>query len=162
MDNKIENLNPAHLQPAEYKRNVWIATAAKGVKPEDMTDPSYWANVAAKLKPWDKIEVRAEDGTWYQEFIVLDASRVWARVRSLVGPVMLGTADISQTLANQVETQFEVLHRGPRGWSVIRKADRAVMAENLSIKGDADKWLTANLASLASGETKPLAEQVKA
>lgn len=140
-------LGPTGLEPAEYRRNQWIATAAKGVRAEDLLQPDYWAHVAAKLAPWNKIEVRAEDGLWYAEAIVLDCSRNWARIALLPGyPLFLTSSDISQT--QSAPAGYEVVHRGPKKWSVIRAKDHAVMHEGEQTKTGAADWLKQNAESL--------------
>lgn len=151
-ERKIEAMPAGALQLAEHRRNIWVVEAADGVQPEDLLAPSYWAHHSGKLSPWDKVEVRAKDGSWYQELLVMDASRVWARVIPLSKPVHLTTADVSQTQA----VDFEVMHRGPRKWSVIRKKDRAVMFEDGALKDDAEQFLRENSDALASGRLSPV------
>lgn len=145
----MQPLGPTGLESAEYRRNMWIATAAKTTNPQDLEDPNYWAHVAAKLAPWNKVEVRSEDGTWYAEVLVLESSRNWARVCMLPGfPLRLTTADVSQTLS--LPKGFEVVHRGPKKWSVVRSLDRAVMHEGEQTKTGALEWLDKNVASLTA------------
>ena len=144
-ERKVET--PTAIQEAEYRRTIWLLNAASGTQPDDVLVPEYWAHVGAKLKPWDRIEVRAADGTWYTELMVLDASRQWARVKTLVGPVMLTSADVSLT-QTQAADACEVMHRGPRKWSVVRKSDRAVMHEGEERRDAAEQWLAENAGAL--------------
>lgn len=153
-ERKIEAMPAGALQLAEHRRNIWVVEAAEGVQPEDLLKPQYWAHHSGKLSPWDRIEVRAKDGSWFQELLVMDASRVWARVMPLAQVVRLTTADVSQTQASPID--FEVMHRGPRKWSVIRKKDRAVMFEDGSLKEDAEKYLRENADALTAGRLTPV------
>lgn len=132
-------LMASSLQEGEYQRTVYVARIPRGVRLEDVLVPSFWAHTAPKLKPYDKIELRAEDGTWYGEVIVMDSSRTWARVKPLVGPVFFTTADVSESQA--AETNFEVLHRGPKKWSVIDKKNRKVYFEGGALREDAETWI---------------------
>lgn len=152
-EKKLDPLGPAQMHEAEYKRTIYIANVPKGVRPEDLVKPGYWAHVAAKLKPWDRIECRAEDGTWYCELMVLEASRAFARMCPLQ-TAFLTTADVAQSQTEPVG--FEVLHRGPRKWSVVRTTDRAVMSEEHETKGGADAWLKTNFEALKTGAVSPV------
>ncbi len=135
----VQQLNPARIKGAEYERTVWVVTVEKGTKLEHMQNPSFWSHVSNKLRPWDHIEVRSDDGTIYAEFLVLACDRTWAKVHKLRFE-SLTTSDVSQTQAAMEE--FELEHRGPHlKWGVIRKSDRAVLKENLQTKGEARTWL---------------------
>lgn len=116
------------LQGAEYERLVFSATAHLGTVPEDLLAPEYWAHVANHMKPWAKIEARAEDGTWYAEYLVLDVGRTWAKVK-LLSQHSLTTKDVSISQSNNIG--LEVRFRGARKWSVVRTADASVMAEDM-------------------------------
>lgn len=138
--------NATAFQQAEYERTVYVVRVEKGVDPKVLEqDPAYWAHHSPKLKPWDRLEVRAEDGTWYAEYLVLDSSRNWTRVRRIMF-VALTTPDVAQTQANvmdakQIAAQFEVKHRGSKGWSVLRLSDGAVIKEGMAQRDDANAWL---------------------
>lgn len=151
---KVEPMGPNGLQLAEHRRNVWVVTAATGVKPEDLLEPSYWAHHSGKLAPNDHIEVRAQDGTWYQELIVMDSSRAYARVTPKIPVVRFTTVDVS--MSQTAQTGYEVLHRGPRKWSVVRQKDRAVMFEEGAGRDIAETWLKDNLPKLQSGALSPI------
>lgn len=138
-ERKIEPLMSASLQEGEFRRTVYVALVAKGVSLQDALEPKFWAHTAPKLKPYDKIELRAEDGTWYAEVIVMDSSRTWARVKPLVGPVFFTTGDVSESQA--AATDFEVIHRGPKKWSVIDKKNRKVYFEGGALRDDAERWV---------------------
>lgn len=152
VERKIEPLGPNSLHTAEHKRVVYFGIAPKGVKPEDLLRPEYWAHVAAGLKPRDRIEINAEDGTWYCEVMVLDSSRAFARVHPIIGPIYFTTADVAQT---QI-AGYLVDHRAARKWSVIRLSDRVVMSENHETKAGADEWLAKNGEKLKAGQLAPV------
>lgn len=140
----ITQLNPIRLKGAEYERITWVVTAHEHTEPSDLLRPDYWAHVAAKLGPWHRIEARANDGSWYGEYLVLEAGRSWARVKMLhIWP--LTTTDVALSQAAQM-TPFEVMFRGPHNlWSVIRKSDKAVMHEGEQTEGGAIDWMNDRL-----------------
>lgn len=147
---------PIHIHEAEFKRNRYCVDVPSSAGPEDAVQPTFFANIASKLKAWDQVELRAEDGTWYMEVIVLDASRNWARVYPTLGPCRFTTADVSLTQAvsqesaapapvQQTAEDFELVHRQGKKWSVVRKADREVITEGHATKDAALAALTAHL-----------------
>jgi hypothetical protein len=131
VERKVEALTHTNLKEAEFVRPVYCATIPIGTLPEDLLKPEYWAHVATHLRPWARIEARAEDGTWFAEYIVLSVDRTWARVRML-GKYNLTNNDVSLSQAEKVtQSGFEVKWRGAAKWSVIRKADSAVLKEGM-------------------------------
>jgi hypothetical protein len=143
-DRKVDALDPLRFHGAEFKRNQYIATAGEGVKPVDISDPGYWAHLGAKLRPWDEIMVRANDGLWYARLIVLEAGRNWAKVH-VESVTYLTTAEVAITQADAM-SPYEVTYRGPHSkWSVIRKQDRAVVHEGSETMDAAMTWLKERL-----------------
>jgi len=133
-------LTADRLKGAEFERIVHTAAPAAGHTQEHMLQPAYWAHVAPKLKPWDRVEVRAEDGTYYAELLVLACDRTWARMHVLHWHD-LSTQDISITQAADASTKFEIAHSANLRWHVIRKSDRQVMHKEDQTKQDAELWL---------------------
>lgn len=133
-------LSPVAATLAEHARNVWVATTERGHFKEDFENPAYWAHIASKLRPWDHIEVRAEDGTFYAEYLVLACDRTWARVRNL-SFVSLTDSDVSLSQAEKIIGDYEIRFRGKKRFSVIRRSDNALLQENMHTESDAKKWL---------------------
>lgn len=122
------------ITQAEYARVVWRLTPEPGTSPEDVLVPAYYAHVAKQLKPGARIEVAPADGSWFMELYVRSSDANAAKVALLE----LYTFDE----VAQVETAvFEVKHRGPKGWSVVRTSDKAVVFENGKTKDEATKWI---------------------
>lgn len=139
---KLEAIDSSRFSEASFKRAEYLVTAPAGMEPGDLLDPMVWAHVAAQLQPWCRIEARANDGTWFAELLVLEASRNWARVH-ILHAYNLTTSDVSQSLAAAGQLMpYEILHRGPHSqWSVIRKLDRSVMHEGEATQQGAINWL---------------------
>lgn len=140
-------LNVDRLRGAEYERVIHVATPGEGHKLEDMIDPAYWAHVGPKLKPYDRIEVRAEDGTFYGELLVLACDRTWAKVHVL-NWWELSTQDVAITEAAKASSKFEVRHTPGMRWHVVRKEDRQIMHRDCQTRAEANTWLTEHLKTI--------------
>lgn len=161
-EKQLIQLPPNALGQLDYVSTRHDAVVQQGVDPKAILVPSFWAHHAVKMKPMDEIRARAEDGTWVAYLIVTDASRTWAKVQQL-SLHRLTTADVAMTQANEADVEafkaaHKVVHRGPRGWSIVRKGDDAVIAEDKSTKPDA----LAELDRLARTQSSPSAETVAA
>lgn len=146
---RVEQLAPVRMQDAEFGRMEKVCVAHENTLPQDLLRQDYWAHVAQDLRPWARIEVRANDGTWLWEGVVLEAGRNWANVREL-HLHQFTTKDMAQTnAAIQAEyagMPYEVRYRGEfELWSVVRKSDDAVMHEKEATKNGADTWLRERL-----------------
>ena len=136
-----QQINPNRIKQAEYERTVYVVTVEMGTTKEDLEAPSFWAHFAAKFRPWDRLEVRCDDGSFYAEYLVLACDRVWAKVHRL-SHVTLTTSDISQTQA-ALQDGLEVKYRGPHlKFGVVRKQDGAVLKEGMQTKQEADQYLS--------------------
>lgn len=143
-ERKLQPMAPIRLAEADQKRRKLIGDADEGALVDDLRDPAYWAHVAQQLRPWDEVRVRAHDGTWYADCLVLEAGRNWARMH-IERVEYLTTADVAITQADTL-SPYEITHRGPRAmWSVIRKSDRAVQVEGLQTMQQAADWLKERL-----------------
>jgi len=135
-------LPPARMLLCEQVRHQFAIDVAIGVSLNDVMRPHFWTHHSTRLAPWDRIEVRAEDGSWFAELLVLATDRTWTRVH-LLSRHSLTSADVSLTQASDDEVAafraaLEVMHRGPRKWSVVRKEGREVLSEDKQAKSDAE------------------------
>ena len=141
------SLTESRRQFAEQWRNVHAINPELGTTLEDMTKSSYWAHVGKMLRPWDKIEVRAEDGSFYAEFIVRDAGRNWAKVELVFSHTFTVPGVTEQTA---VDNGFTVKYAGPHAkYRVLRKADNSVMRDGFVTQADAEQWVREHIKSLA-------------
>lgn len=121
---------------AEYARNVWIVNAETGTTPSDVLEPIYWAHVASRLSPYDRIEVRAEEGDWVMELIVIACERNWARVH------VLHKHELASPNAVPAAENHQVMWKGPqKKFCVIRVADMQAVQEGFADKRDAYAWM---------------------
>lgn len=134
---KIPQLNPARMQLAEHKRNVWDVTVEQNVSIPMMEDVQFWAHVAEKLKPKDKIEVTDDEMSFYMELIVISADRGWAKVKRLNYVSLLSDNDIPE----EVDTGYTTKWRGPYfKWCVMRKSDNSVIKDGMD-RDEAKLWM---------------------
>lgn len=154
-------LAPNAMQLFDQGSTRYDVEVAQGVKPDALLDPAFWAHQAVKLRPMDEIRARALDGTWVANLLVLDTSRTWARVR-LLQTFMLTDSGVAETQASTEEVKafmgaHEVKYRGgTHKFSIIRKADGAVIEEGITAKGDAETKLEA-IARMHVGARSPQA-----
>lgn len=136
---KVRQLEGARMKECEFERTVYVVTAHEHTDPEDLLEPEYWTHVAEKFKPFDKIEARADDGSWYAELIVLETSRRWTRMH-LLQKADLTTKDVSLTQSKLQE--FAVDWKGPhRKFCVIRLSDQEILHDAEQTKAGAHSWL---------------------
>ena len=151
---RLSQLPVNTIQEAEFAFTVHAAYIPKEFTPEQLVEPGFWAVHATRFKAFDEVRARAEDGTWMARLLVLETGRTWVRMKQLEFH-NLGTQDEALTRVAQRETEdqrklYDVKHRGPRGWSVVRKADSQVMHEGAQTKEAADGWLTQHLNTTAA------------
>lgn len=139
-ERKVQPLENGRMEEAQYRRNFLDATAHPGTLPGDLLKPEYWAYVSNRLKPWDEITVRADDGTWLAKYVVTESGRTYARVH-MMEQHNLSTRDVALSATRLVIGDYEVLHRGEhQKWSVVRTNDRAVVHEFEETQGGAVNW----------------------
>lgn len=153
MEKATPQLTADRFKLAEHERNVYAITIEEGITRAQIIDPAFLAHVAPKLRPYDQVEVRCDDGTLFARLLVLQAERTWARVHVLEWHD-LTTRDVSLTKtakdtqsgtpAAEVdhEKEYQVVHKGPhKKWCVIRKADGAYIRDGEESKNAATTWL---------------------
>ncbi|HQU17306.1 MAG TPA: hypothetical protein PLO69_14590 [Gammaproteobacteria bacterium] len=153
MEKATPQLASERFKLAEHERNIHSITVEDGITRGQIIDPAFLAHVAAKLRPYDQIEVRCDDGALFARLLVLQAERTWARVHVLEWH-NLTTRDVSLTQtgkqeqsapagpAADKEQEYMVAHKGPhKKWCVIRKSDGGYMREGEETKATATNWL---------------------
>lgn len=130
-------IDPARMKLAEYIRQDWVANVPEGVEIEDIVKPEFWSHMAAYMKPYDRLEVRQEDGSWIAELVVLMTDRTWAKVQ------VLNKYDLqAESVAGQAEKKHEVQWKGPHlKWCVVRLVDKSVLKDGMD-KNEAFRWMT--------------------
>lgn len=122
---------------AEYRRHDWVVNAPEGATVEDIKQPGFWALMAAELSPYDRIEVRADDGTWLAEGVVLGCDRTWAKVHVL-NTYKLSTGDVALSQSDQYSVEWKGPHKK---WTVIRISDQEAVKDQCGTKEEATLWM---------------------
>jgi hypothetical protein len=131
-------LTPDRFKAAEFVRVVYAVTPAVNTDLDHILKPEYWSHVAANLSPLSRIEVVAEDNSWFAELIVLSSGLNWAKVRLLrYIPLVDGFPE-----EKKQEDDFEILYAGVKArFRVIRKSDRTTVKEGFPSQQEALKWV---------------------
>jgi hypothetical protein len=141
-------LQAARFMPAEYTRVIYQAVPEDGATIDDVLKPEYWAHVAHKLKPGHRIEILAEDGSWFAEILVRDVGRVWAKV------ALLRHKEFDGPISNEAGSwadHLRIRHLvGPQKWRVERKSDGAVLRHGLETRDAAETWAKSHLQAMAA------------
>lgn len=132
-------LTPERIKQAEFARNVFAISPEQNVKLEDMLAPAFWSHVAAKLHPSDRIEVIAEDGSYFAEFYVVSCGRNWAKVSLLrMHELTEDTPEIAKNASSEYEVQWA---GGQEKARIVRLADKQVIQSGFPSKKEAADWL---------------------
>jgi hypothetical protein len=135
-------LSPERFKSAEFERNVWVVDADEAVIQSDVLKGDFWGHVAEKLKPWDHIFVRADNGTWYTELLVLHVARAYASVHPLNEWKWGEEAAAEALQAVAINAPYFTKWGGPHyKWTVIRRADMQRVAEKMGSERDALEWI---------------------
>jgi|SRR6185295_17573015 len=129
---RVVILEPQRMGEARFLRLDWVLTAEEGTTVEDILDPQYWAHIATKLTPLDRVEARIDTGEWLLELLVLQKGANWAKVKVLAKHDL----DCSEQPAN-TEGTCEVKWAGAHKFRVVRKADAAIISSKHETRDDA-------------------------
>ena len=135
---------------AEYVRTDWIVMPEAGTTLTEMEDSAYWANVAKKMRPFDRIEVRFADGRLWAELLVTVVEPFSVMVHTLRKVELaarLSEADFA------VPAGYDVMNRGRAGWAVVRLSDKMVLREGEKTREAAILWLRSHLMHLGKMPT---------
>lgn len=132
--------------------NHWALTVVPGTSREMLIEPSYWSHVSYRLRPYDEITVRSDDGTLYARYLVLACDRLWARVEELEWK-RLTSADVSMSqAAAMARAGYEIKHMGPHLlWCVLRKSDQSRIKSGEPSERDAENWIRQHIRAVGAG-----------
>lgn len=137
-------ISPKRHKLADYERNLWVATPETGTALAEVLKPEFWAHCADKMRPFDKIEVRAEDESFYAELLVRSAGKNWA-VCSVLAHV-----DLDQKQVQVPDEDYVVSWGGPhQKHRVLRKKDNEVVFQGGETADAARGWLREHLKAMA-------------
>ena len=114
---------------------------------DDLMKPDTWSHVANMMKPGDHVEVHWDDGKYFAQLLVIDATRTYAhmKVREFL--------DLREGKENENDMLdgYAYKWRGPHHrHCIVRVKDGAVMTSEQATKEDALKWLIQNKTRLVA------------
>ncbi len=132
-------LPATYLSLAQYVSQTHFTLVPSGHTPDDLLRPEYWMHWAKKLRANYFIRVRAEDGSFDGELLVIQASDTWAKCVWFTFNQRDGAerADADQSPKRD---GFKI-EANAKGWRLIEKATGKVIAKDLPLKSDAEKHL---------------------
>lgn len=146
----IPQLDANRFKLAEHEFNRWCITVEQGITRAQILNPAFYSQFSSKMRPYDTIAVRCDDGTLYAELLVIQSERTWARVHVLSWHD-LTSKDVAQSkveptsspkVALDPSKEFKVKYMGAhKKWSVIRQSDEAIVREGEDNKANAELWL---------------------
>lgn len=105
-------------------------------KLEQVLAPSFWANVAGKLRPGNTIEVHWDDFSQFAELYVRSCGRNWASVGAL-RHVEVKASDVPQARDNYRVSYNGVVDK----FRITRLSDNAVIRAGFASELQAQTWL---------------------
>lgn len=139
-------MKPTKLIQAEFAIKQWYVTPTEPF--DALMDPSFWgkADAAKDMRPGDRIEVLAEDGSYWGMLLVRSASRSSAVVVPLDFKQLTAEAPPSAEFSG-----FEVKWAGPqRKFRAMRIEDKAVLRDGFDTKEQGETWLRNYMRSIAA------------
>jgi hypothetical protein len=134
------------MRPAEASWRTHGVLVEAGTEPGAILQPSFWGNVAGRLRPLDRIEVMDDAGAWLCVLLV-----------RAVGPAEAVVAELWRrefapaAMLEQAPAAFEVRWVGHRNrWAVLRAADKSIVREGLQSREEAEEYIRSHVKALAA------------
>lgn len=130
------------FQLAEHVIQGWAVMVEHGTTMEDVLKPEFFAHVSRALRPFAKISVLADDGSFYAELLVKSAGATWANV------VALNVVDLTGVAAPQAEptSGYSVGFGGPHHkWRVLQVGANEPLSKGHESEAAARGWLADHL-----------------
>lgn len=136
---KAVGISKSQFDPAEVHRLHYMIVAKPGQSIEDIMEPTAWATISPMLRPWARVDVIAEDGSYVAELFVVQVSKLWVRT-ALVNLTDLSGED--QKEDDGSNDPYYVKYRGTiKKYCVVRRADDSNVSEGMDSREDASKSL---------------------
>jgi len=134
----VRRLHPHRFKQAEQERSIWLCYPPQGTPFDALLDPTYWSHCAKLVKPGSRIEVYAEDGSYWAEFLVRSAT-----TRTL--QIFLMRHHELGEIRRESASSFSVEYRGPiHKHAVVRRSDNQVVHGGFDSEAGAMTWLGLN------------------
>lgn len=134
-------INSSRVAEASFSYTRFRVRPEHGTQPNDLMDPAYWAYVCEKFRPTDILEVIPESGEWFAELIVVDVTKISARVRPLRLVQLIEQEEAAVAEAPSASEPFFVKWMGGAKWCVMRRGDNGILFRDLVTKDAAEAKL---------------------
>ena len=152
----MTQMTSGRMKLAEHARNVHIVSVPVGVTFDEVAVASYWAHVAHQIKPKDRLELWAEDRSWFADAIVVKASRLEVHIRKVAYLDMDAAAEPVAARKDGYHVDFG----GPVDmYRVIRNGDARIMTLGLT-KPEAEQWI-ADQVAVETGRLTPMSVKLR-
>lgn len=132
----MKALKATAMDHSHYMRIHMTAKVPAGTTLADVTEPSYWANHAFRLKPGAVIEIVSEDNVLDCDLRVLETGPTFAKVRVIRHYVE--TAAAKKQAPKEVTDEIAVDYGGKQDrWRVVHKGE--VIKAGLATETEAAK-----------------------
>lgn len=136
---------PLALLPAAQYVTPYLIYVPSGTVVEQVCEPTFWANVAKKMRPGDKVEVMPNDMAWWAMLIVRAAGGLEAVVQVLQFET-LGHAEVAAR-----ETPYEVRFvNAERKWGVFLRDGGDLVRDEFQVKEHAEKYMANHAKTMAA------------
>jgi hypothetical protein len=136
---------PGHMVEASTARNVWVIRADEGVQTTDLASARFLGHLQPKLRPGDRIEVTAHDGSWLMELLVRASEAGSVRTFVLHRYDFATAADRAASVVAGHSIQYG---SEQTKWRIVRQDDKQVIREGFADAGVARAWLESHLAKM--------------
>ena len=144
------NLKERFFNTTEQARNSWRVVLTPSEHYEDVFVPSFWANVARRVRMSDIVEVVTQDHRLFALLYVINMdmseSPKWLKVVELVKYDIDATKAVGVLDPKDHEVRWG---DAQRGFIIVRLSDGAILKENCKTKVEADRWLSEHLKAIS-------------
>ncbi|GEM_PF-4710442 len=134
-------LRERDFQEIGFGQEQRSVVAPVGTTMDDLEKPEFWAAVSRYLKPWARYNIRAADGSFYLEMIVVSVEANRPVLRKLCGFVDEEMVELKdgRDVIDGVRVEFV---DEATGWRVIRESDQYVIKDKLRERREARRQRT--------------------
>lgn len=143
---KVRPIHPNRFSLTEGAVRSWYAVVDAGVPLSAVLEPGYWANIASRLQPHNRITVDAEDQAYTAELFVRSVSKMAATVS------VLSKVEFDPAEAKPAGNLFKAMWKGPHHkWAVVAVEDEKTIKQGgFENEAKAMEWIGLNSRSLAA------------
>lgn len=138
------SLPPTRVHENGQLWRIWQVVVPPSITPEQLCEPSLWAQAAKKLRPLDVLDVISDDGRMAAQLRVISASPgIGATVMPIAGMYLTEQGKPSPSAHNS--TGARVRYEGPQRKYSVQRSDGTVLKEGFDSEDQAHQYLASYL-----------------